>query len=311
MSGKNSVSIRWKYFLLGVSTAAVVVLFLCSDSENTNTEQNSYTGFVSPISIPDSIKFCGEYVPVHYFDVKESLEKELLVNSYWHSNTIGLIQRSSRYFPVIEPILKEYNIPDDFKYLALAESGFTYMVSPAGAAGFWQLVKPTAMEYGLEVNGQVDERYHLEKATSVACSYILESYKKYNDWTMAAASYNAGRRGVDRQIERQKEQNYYDILFNEETARYIFRIVALKLVLEKPENYYFNIPESRRYKPVDYDEVNIETSISNLADFAKEYSTNYKMLKKLNPWLRDNKLSNPSNKKYSIKIPENKARLVK
>ncbi len=189
--------------------------------------------------MPEQVTFAGENMPLDLFDVKESLDRELLSNTYFHSQTIRLLKLANRYFPQIEAVLRANLVPDDFKYLAVAESGLSQAVSPAKAVGFWQLMKGTAMEYGLEVGAEVDERYHVVKSTEVACKYLIESYQKYGNWTMTAASYNAGRRGVDRQIDRQKTENYYDLLLNEETARYIYRVVAFKLIFEDPSAYGF------------------------------------------------------------------------
>jgi hypothetical protein len=211
---------------------------------------------------------------------------------------------ANRYFPQIEPVLKRNLVPDDFKYLAVAESGLTQAVSPARAVGFWQLLKGTAQEYGLEVNAEIDERYHIGKSTDVACKYLIESYRKYGNWTMTAASYNAGRRGMDRQIDRQKKENYYDLLLNEETARYVYRVVALKLIMEDPAAYGFNLTKDDLYPEIPIYTVEIDSAVADFADFAKEHETNYKILKQLNPWLRDNKLVNARARTYEIALPE-------
>jgi len=250
-------------------------------------------------------------VPLENFDTRESLDRELLVNTYFHSQTLLYLKKTTRYFPVIEPILKEYNIPEDFKYLPLVESGLSNVVSPADAVGFWQLMEGTAREYGLEVNAEVDERYHLEKSTVAACKYLLKSYEKYQNWTLVAASYNNGRRGVDREIERQDEMYYYNLLLNEETARYIFRILAIKLILEDPRKYGFYFEENDLYHPIPYYEVAVDSSVTSFAEFAKGFNTNYKMLKFLNPWLRESYLSNKKGKNYQIKIPEEGVRTRK
>ena len=265
-------------------------------------DKQSYT--VYGVEIPNQVTFAGEPVPLDLFDVKESLDRELLSNTYFHSQTIRLIKMANRYFPQIEPVLKKNLVPDDFKYLAVAESGLTQAVSPAKAVGFWQLLKGTAEEYGLEVRTGVDERYHVAKSTEVACQYLIDSYQKYGNWTMTAASYNAGRRGVDRQIERQKKENYYDLLLNEETARYLYRVVAFKLIFEDPVAYGFTLSKKDLYPEIPVYTVEVDSAIADFADFAGEHGTNYKILKYLNPWLRDNNMSNPSHKKYEILIPE-------
>lgn len=293
-----------------ITFCVLLVLFIGSNCDSTETLHHSEPLKATLPYIPDTVYFCGERVPLELFDIKESLERELLVNMYWHSQTIWFIQKSNRYFPKIESILKDFEVPDDMKYLAVAESGLAHVVSPAGATGFWQILEGTAKDYGLEVNSEVDERYNLEKATQAACKYLKESYEKYANWSTAAASYNVGRRGIDRQIEKQKESNYYDLLLNSETARYVFRLIAFKLVLESPERYNFSIYEKDLYKPIKYKEVEVDTLVASWADFAQENNTNYKMLKHLNPWLRDSKLTNKSKKTYIIRLPKKNARLL-
>lgn len=255
------------------------------------------------VDLPEDLRFADEHVPVDQIDVRESLDREILVNTYWQSQTLLFIKRANRYFPVIEKILDKYNIPDDFKYLAVAESGLTNAISPANAVGFWQLLAGTAREYGLEVNNEIDERYHLEKSTEAACKYLQESYEKYGSWTLAAASYNAGRRGIDRQVIRQKESDYYDLLLYEETSRYIFRILAYKLILSNPSDYGFYVGDDDLYPEVPYFEVTLDNRVENFADFAKRYDINYKILKWMNPWLRETYLTNSYGKSYFVKIP--------
>ena len=259
---------------------------------------------VYSVDIPEQVSFAGEPVPLDLFDVREALDRELLSNTYFHSQTIRLIKLANRYFPQIEPILRKNLVPDDFKYLVLAESGFGQVVSPADAVGFWQLLKGTAQDYGLEVNDQVDERYHVGKATDVACQYLIESYRTYGNWTMAAASYNAGRRGVERQVGRQKKENYYDLLLTEETARYLFRVVSFKLIIEDPEAYGFTLSDNDLYPEIPVLKVKVDSTINDFADFAGSFGTNYKILKYLNPWLRDTRLYNPNHKTYEILVPE-------
>jgi len=274
-----------------------------TEKENNLSPDAVQSYAIFPVDMPDSVYFAGERMPLEYFDIREALDRELMSNTFFHSQTMLLIKRANRYFPLIEPILKKNGIPDDFKYLTLAESGLANVVSPADAVGFWQLVKGTAKDYGLQVDEQVDERYDVLKSTEVACKYFLESYEKYGDWTLTAASYNAGRRGVDRQISRQKTDKYYDLLLNEETARYIFRVVSFKLILENPAAYGFFIPQRELYQPIEVDTVYINGPVANFADFAFEHGTNYKILKALNPWLRDTALVNPGEKSYAILVP--------
>lgn len=300
-----------KWYVSGISLVAIVaILFINSDCDSTSSGAIKDTVHNSSPEIPDTLSFCGETIPLNYFDVREALERELLVNTFYHSQTILLIKKANRYFPTIEPILKENNIPDDFKYLAVAESGLANVVSPSNAVGFWQLLEGTAKDYGLEINTEVDERYHLQKSTMAACEYLKESYAKYTSWTLSAASYNVGRKGVDRQIDRQNETEYFDLLFNEETARYVYRILALKIVLENPERYNFYIEKGDLYRPIASKEVVINSPIESWADFAKEHNTNYKILKFMNPWLRDKKLTNKTNKEYNILVPRKNARNI-
>lgn len=289
-----------------------VVIQLFSFFTKTETSQQENEGFdnyaIFALEIPQHLEFAGETVPLDNFDVWESFDRELLVNTYWQSQTLLFIKRAARFFPVVEPILEEYGVPDDFKYLALAESGFTNAVSPAGAVGVWQFLAGTARDYGLEVNEEVDERYHLEKSTVAACRFLIESYTRYGNWTMAAASYNAGRRGMDRQIGIQKETDYYDLLLNEETQRYVFRILAIKTILEDPSAYGFHVNDSQLYPHIDYFEIPVDSGVPDFADFAQEFNTNYKMLKYLNPWLRRPHLTNLSGKTYYIRMPAEGAR---
>ncbi|PZD77901.1 lytic transglycosylase domain-containing protein [Mesonia sp. K7] len=256
------------------------------------------------LPVPENLNFAGEKVPVDDPDIKERIDREMLVNTYWQSNGLLLIKRANKYFPMIEPILKKHGVPDDFKYLAIAESGLQQIVSPAGATGFWQIMEATAKEKGLEVNDNVDERYHIEKSTEAACKYLLESKEKFGSWTLAAAAYNAGNYGISNQQSRQEVTDYYDLLLNAETGRYVFRILALKTILSDPLNYGFNFSESDLYTEVPTYEVEVDTAVTDFAKFAKEYGINYKILKIHNPWLREKNLENRSGKKYQIKIPK-------
>lgn len=261
--------------------------------------------YTSPVDIPASIVFAGETIPIGNFDVRESLDRELLVNSYFQSQTIMYLKKSRRYFNLIEPILKKNNIPDDFKYLSLAESGFQEKItSPAGAAGLWQLMKKAAIENGLEVSSEVDERYNMEKSTEAACKYLNNAYRQYGNWISVAASYNAGISGIKRQTELQDSKNYFDLLLNDETARYVYRILALKLILENPEKYGFKVTEEEKYPILNCKETTLTGSVTNFAVFAHSQGINYKILKYFNPWLRQSYLKNPSRKSYLIKIPE-------
>ena len=259
---------------------------------------------VYSLPMPENLNFAGEIVPIEDPDIYERMDRELLVNTYWQSNAILLIKRAHKYFPVIEPILKEYGIPDDFKYLAVIESSLTQAVSPAKATGFWQLMEGTANDLKLEVNSNVDERYHIEKSTRAASEYLLKSKREFGSWTMAAAAYNAGNRGISRQVDRQDVGEYYDLLFGEETGRYVFRILAIKEIMSNPKKYGLNLDETHMYTNIPTRTVKVNTAVEDLAAFAKEHGVNYKILKIHNPWLREAQLDNKSGKVYSIEIPE-------
>ncbi len=259
---------------------------------------------VYALSVPDKLNFAGEEMPLNDPDVYERMDKELLVNTYWQSNGLLMFKRARKYFPVIEPILKKHGIPDDFKYLSVIESGLTNAVSPAGARGFWQIMPATARENGLEVNDNVDERYHLAKATEVACKYLLKSKESLGSWTLAAAAYNAGNAGIGNRLKDQKVDSYYDLLLGEETGRYMFRIVALKEILNNPKIYGFNFNESDLYSEIPTEPIVVDTAVSDFTAFAKQYGINYKILKIHNPWLREDHLNNSSRKKYTIDIPK-------
>ncbi len=258
---------------------------------------------VYALPLPEKMDFAGEKVPLNEPDIRERMDRELLVNTYWQSNGLLLIKRAHKYFPLIEPILKEEGVPDDFKYLAIAESGLTQAVSPAGATGFWQIMEGTGIEYGLEINKNVDERYHIERSTRAACKYLKDAKERFGTWTLAAASYNAGMFGISFQQERQKINDYYDMLLNEETGRYVFRILALKEILENAHAYGFNFKEKDLYKLVPTRIVEVDTAVTSFPDFAKKFDINYKILKIHNPWLREDHLVNKTGKNYRIKIP--------
>ena len=300
---------KYYFFLLGFITASCILivtsfLFL-TDKKVIGKSEDFPQGYriISP-EIPDDLSFAGEKVPVENFEVYERIDREFLVNTYWHSSTLLSLKKMNRWFPVIEPILKEYNVPEDFKYVAVIESGLANVVSPAGATGFWQLTEDSAEKYGLEVNSQVDERYNVEKSTEAACKYILDAYAEFKTWTMAAASYNFGTNGIEKQIAKQKTTNYYNLVFGEETSRYIARIIAVKEILSNPRKYGFDLRTGDLYSPLLTTSINIDHTISNLADFAIKNGINYKILKMYNPWLRENYLTNRNRKIYTIKIPE-------
>ncbi|HUX58758.1 MAG TPA: transglycosylase SLT domain-containing protein [Bacteroidales bacterium] len=291
-------------------TTIIIILSIAQGfkgfSSSTNKENNEFDTTIYSIQsfkLPDSVTFAGEKMPLDNFDTRESLEREILTSAYRHSSTILIVKRANRYLPIIEKILIKNNIPDDFKYLVAAESEYSNMISPAGATGFWQIMPATGQEEGMEINTIVDERYDVEKSTQFACEYFQKSFEKYGNWTLAAASYNGGRAGIDTQIAIQHQNNYYDLLLNEETARYIFRTVAYKLVISDPVSYGFNISKDDLYPELKYYEVKVDSAITNFSVFAEKFGTNYKLLKFLNPWLRKPYLTPKRNKEYLIKIP--------
>jgi membrane-bound lytic murein transglycosylase D len=262
---------------------------------------------VTAIDLDRPFDFAGEAVPMKNFDARERLDRELTVNTYWHSSTLLNIKQTTRYFPIIEKILRENGIPDDFKYLAVAESSLRNAVSPAGAKGVWQFMKKTGEYYGLEVNKEVDERYHIEKATEAACKYIKDYYKRFGSWTLAAAAYNMGGTRLSRELDNQRASTYYDLNLNQETARYVFRIVAIKEILKSPRTFGFFLDQEDMYPPLeDYEMVEIDGAIENWGDFAQRYGVSYRHLKVYNPWLIDTKLTNRNRKTYQVKLPRQK-----
>ncbi|HEX2969635.1 MAG TPA: lytic transglycosylase domain-containing protein [Bacteroidales bacterium] len=304
MENRDSKTILTVFVVISSSIVilAVALGFKQGGSDNAGIQRDTiYT--VRPFIIPDLVTFAGERMPLENFDTKESLEREILTSAYRHSSTILIIKRANRYNPIIEKILAKNGIPEDFKYLVAAESEYNNVISPAGATGFWQIMSGTGKEEGMEINSVVDERYDIEKSTQFACDFFKKSYQKFGNWTMVAASYNGGRAGLDLQIEIQKQNNYYDLLLNDETARYVFRVVAYKLIISNPSAYGFDIPEEDLYPEMKYYEVKVDTAVSDFSKFAGKFNTNYKLLKYLNPWLRKPYLTPRSNKEYTIKIP--------
>lgn len=259
---------------------------------------------IHDIELPKTLDFCGESVPLDRFYVRESLEREIIVNSYRHSNTILLLKRTTRWFPVIEPILKKNNLPEDFKYLAMIESDLTNVVSPSKAVGFWQFLEGTGKQYGLEIYKEVDMRYNQELETQIACDFLKDLYAKFGSWTLSAAAYNCGGGKVSRSIEEQHVSSYYDLLLPAETERYIYRILAFKLITQNPEKYGFHISDEGWYQPLEYKTITVTETIEDLAQFAIDKGTNLKMLKYYNPWLRSNKLTISEGNSYQIKLPK-------
>ncbi len=305
------------YIMFGILTVVFVVyLFSSSKTEKQDEdpvyqkEMNAKYAVYVPV-IPDAIDFAGEKIPIELIDVRESLDYEILKVMFWHSEEILHIKRSRKLFPIIEPILAKNNIPDDFKYLAVAESGLRNVVSPAKAHGYWQFLKETGKSYGLEINSEVDERYDLEKSTEAACKYLQDAYDRFGSWTLAAAAYNAGQGRIKNNLKDQNVDNYYDILLNKETGRYVYRIVAHKLILSNPRNYGFVFRDEDLYKPIETSLIEVDSTIADFVQFAKEHNTNYKIFKRINPSLRKKTLTNKERKTYYIHIPTETGRIFK
>lgn len=298
------------FFSLSAAVCAVVITLGFVSYKKPDQQANSHYSKhiqanykIFSLPLPEELEFAGEQVPLDQWDIRERMDRELLVNTYWQSNMLLGMKRANRWFPVIEPILRANGIPDDFKFLALIESNLTNAVSPSGATGFWQFLEGTGKEYGLVVNEEVDERYHVEKSTQAACAYLNAAYKRYNSWPMVAASYNMGMGGLDRQTEKQGSASYWDLLLNEETGRYVFRMLAVKEIMNNLDKYGFVIRPADLYEPMAFRTVMITSSVDDFASFAKTNGVNYKMLKLFNPWLRQSYLKNKEGRSFEVKLP--------
>lgn len=289
-------------FCIIVLTAFISVSFSSKSEVNSKISATLNDYNVYALEIPSKLDFSGEPMPLQSPDIRERIDRELLVNTYWQSNGLLLFKRARRYFPIIEPILETYGIPNDFKYLALIESGLQNVTSSAGAKGFWQIMKRTGKEYGLEINANVDERNNLELSTVVACKYLLKAKEKFGNWTLAAAAYNAGMGGVSKELERQNVSSYYDLLLGQETGRYLFRIVALKEIMLQPKKYGFNFSDKDLYLSIPTYKLKVDTAVTDFVKFAEKFGMNYKQLKIHNPWLREAFLNNKSRKEYKLEI---------
>lgn len=291
----------------------------CIDQNNRSVELNDSTSYqmddrqteVNAVSdlpfkmpkVPDTIYFADEVIPLTDLDLRERFDRELVVNNFWHSNTLFYFKRANRWFPVMKPILIENNIPEDFLYLAVIESGLIQAMSPSGALGFWQFMKGTALDYGLIVNTHIDERKHIEKSTIAACEYLKKAHEKFGSWSLAAAAYNRGKGGINSDLMSQNVSNFYDLHLNEETSRYVFRILAVKYIMENPKAFGFAILDAELYPPIKTEKVKIHESIPDLVEWAQENGVNYKILKKLNPWLLQKELIVPKSAVIFIELP--------
>jgi membrane-bound lytic murein transglycosylase D len=304
-----------KFLRIAVFMMAGFALFLSISTmlAHEDPEQSSYRyekirspfdNKVYAVKIPENIDFAGEPVPLHDEDVKQHLDRELLVNSYWHSQTLYIMKQFPQVTALIEPILEKNGVPKDFEYLCIAESGLQYnALSASGALGLWQFTKSTGLHYGLTINSEVDERMSYEKSTEAACRYFLDAKSRFGSWTMAAAAFNHGMEGMDDAVKHQKTDNYYDLYLNRETARYVFRILALKQVLQNPQQYGFFLDAGDMYPNYKYKTIAVDSSITDLADFAKSQGTTYKILRELNPWILGYSLTNKEKRQYQMKLP--------
>jgi len=253
--------------------------------------------------VPAYVVFAGDTIRFDTTEKYERMDRELMSFTYMHTTSMLMLKRSGRYFPQVEPILRENGIPEDFKYLMVIESNLDpQALSVAGAAGLWQFTKATAKEFGLEVSAEVDERYHIEKETAAACEFLGRAYSLFNDWPTAAASYNCGMGGMVRRISEQRQSSSFDLWLPEETTRYVYRILAAKMLFEHPEYFGFDVAERYPYEKPRLT-VKVSSSIPSLVEFAESYGVSYADIKRANLWLRDNKLTNSAKKTYSITIP--------
>ena len=292
-----------------VSIPLIFALFLVvissKDSEQKQQEDRIKLGQkIYPAPIPSHLSFAGESVPLEKFEVTERLDRELLVNTYWQSNTMLILKRTKKAFLVIEPILERYGIPNDFKYLAVAESGLINATSSAGAKGVWQFMKSSGRSYGLQIDEGVDERYNLERSTEAACLYLKEAHTRYGNWTLAAASYNRGMSGITRDLNKQLVNDYFDLHLNTETSRYILRIIALKTIIENPSNYGFMIEDKDYYASMQSREIYVDNTIVNISEYAQSIGSNFHIIKSMNPWIIRNELK-VGNRPFTIKAPLN------
>lgn len=290
--------------LLAVSTAFCInaTLPLLNDEQNEREFQNAYKIYNVPI--PEKLDFSGEEVPLQFGFVHENLEREIIVNTYWASATMVIIKRANRYLPIMEPVFKKHGVPNDIGYIAMIESQLSNVISPAAAVGFWQFIKSTALENGLEVTDEVDERYNIIQSTEAACRFLKSSYDRLGSWTLAAAAYNAGRTRIVNAISDQNEHNFYHLYLNDETSRYVYRILALKIIMQDPQRYGFNLRNKDLYAPIPTEQISVNTAIPDLNAFARKNGISYKTLKDYNPWLRQPKLTNKNKNSYTIFIPK-------
>ncbi len=299
---------RFSFFVAGLLSMLLFISYVKPKQEANKPPTikglNKMPQVIHSVPIRDKYTFAGEPVPIENFDVKERLDRELLVNTYWHSNTILCLKAAKRYFPMIEKYFNDFRIPQDLKYIPVIETSLRNETSPAGAKGIWQFMKPVAESYQLEVNEEVDERFHFEKATQAACRHLLRYKQRFGTWTLAAAAYNAGEGNLNKELERQGERSYYDLNINDESSRYLFRLLALKDIVEHPDDYGFYIDGQDKYDGFKTKKVEVKGTVTNLGQWARDHGTTYRILKVLNPWLRSSTLTNKAGKTYYFEIPQ-------
>lgn len=306
---KIIISSKKYFFVFGCILFLLIILKLFNYSLTDTFSDIAYEDYFIGnnkkigMRIPKKINFAGEKVPVSDILIRNAIERELLINTFWKSKSLILHKRAAKWFPVIEPILKKNNIPEDFKYITLVESQLMNVISPRDATGFWQIMECTGVGYGMEINEEVDERYHVIKSTEMACKYFKDAYKIFNNWTLVAASYNYGMGGIKGQLDQQKVKSYYELKLNSETSRYVYRILAMKEIIARPKVYGFMLRKKDVYPFIATKKIRIDSAIHNLSDFAIAQKINYKILKSFNPWLLTNTLTNSGKKKYFIEIP--------
>lgn len=278
-----------------------------SAHDNISAQDDNGVGLEQIVRIPPlptELTFAGENVPLKFMDVREALQREMTVITYWHASLTYILQLNNRYEKTIKEILKDERIPEDFYYLCIAESGLQPVISPADAEGYWQFLSPTAKEYGLVVDSEVDERYNIEKSTRAAAAYFKKAYAEFGTWTMAAASFNIGLSNVRYRMDIQSQKNYYDVQFPDETSRYLFRALAFKTILAHPETYGFKIEKEQLFPPLEYSEVKVNGTVENWSVFAAKHKTNFKLLKIYNQWIRSNTMLNKKGRSYIVKVPK-------
>ncbi|CAN5215824.1 lytic transglycosylase domain-containing protein [soil metagenome] len=303
---------RWHRYLLTIPLffIFIIISFLLYSSLHRPTSDKDYKDLfysdykLNGVTIPKNLNYCWEKVPVDNPKIKKALENEFYRNAFDQPSTLILHKKAARWFPLIESILKKNGVPDDFKYVAILESGLTNSTSQSGSGGFWGLMPSVARDYGLQVDEQVDERFNIEKSTEVACQIVKDGYKFFGNWTLATAAYDVGNGALSKQMEIQNTKNYYEMDLNNETAMYIYRLLAFKEIISRPEAYGYNIPKRSLFSPIPTFAVKIDSSITDLSGFAYLNGSNYIVLKTMNPWLLKSDLKNPEHKKYTILFPK-------